>query len=174
MTQTPNIPPVIESDERNYRDSGVPSTVAIAGHPLHPAIVTMPIGLLVAATASDVGYWLTGDVFWARAAIWLIGAGLVTGLVAALTGLLDFMRIGRVRKHTAGWAHMYLNVGALVLSAINLGLRLGGDPAENILFTGLILSVIVSALLGLSGWYGGELIYRHKVAVIGYGDKEEA
>lgn len=172
MTQTPNIPPVIESEESNYRDSGVPSTVAIAGHPLHPAIVTMPIAFLVAAPAADIAYWLTGDLFWARASFWLIVAGLVTGLLAALTGLMDFMKIGRVRKHTAGWAHMYANVTALVLTAINLGLRLG-NPADNILFTGLIISVLVATLLGISGWYGGELVYRHKIAVIGYGDQNE-
>jgi len=172
MTQTPNLPPLIESEESNYRDSGVPSTVAIAGHPLHPAIVTMPIAFLVAAPATDIGYWLTGDVFWAHASVWLIGAGLVTGILAALTGMMDFMKIGRVRKHTAGWAHMYANVTALVLTAINLGLRLG-NPLENILFTGLILSVLVATLLGISGWYGGELVYRHKIAVIGYGDQEE-
>lgn len=172
MTQTPNIPPIIESDESNYRDSGVPSTVAIAGHPLHPALITFPIALLVAAPASDIAYWLLGDVFWARASFWLIAVGLVTGLIAAITGLLDFIRIGRVRKHTAGWAHMYANVTALVLTAINLGLRLG-DPAENVVFTGLILSVIIATLLGISGWYGGELVYRHKIAVIGYGDGEQ-
>jgi uncharacterized membrane protein len=172
MTQTPNIPPVIESEESNYRDSGVPSTVAVAGHPLHPAIITLPIGLLVTAPVTDIAYWFLGDVFWARASFWLIVAGLVTGLLAAITGLLDFIRIGRVRKHTAGWAHMYANVTALVVTAINLGLRVG-DPVENLLFTGLILSVIVATLLGISGWYGGELVYRHKIAVIGYGDKDE-
>lgn len=172
MTQTPNIPPIIESEESNYRDTGVPSTVAVAGHPLHPAIITLPIGLLVSAPVTDIAYWFLGDVFWARASFWLIVAGLVTGLVAAITGLLDFIRIGRVRKHTAGWAHMYANVTALVVTAINLGLRVG-DPVENLLFTGLVLSVIVATLLGISGWYGGELVYRHKIAVIGYGDKYE-
>jgi uncharacterized membrane protein len=172
MTQTPNIPPVIESEESNYRDSGVPSTVAIAGHPIHPVIVTVPIGFLVAAPVTDIVYWLTGNLFWARASFWLIAGGLVLGLLAAITGLLDFIRIGRVRKHTAGWAHMYANVTALVLTAINLGLRVG-SLVDNLLFTGLILSVVVAVLLGISGWYGGELVYRHKIAVIGYGDRDQ-
>lgn len=172
MTQTPNIPPVIESDESDYRDSGVPSTVAIAGHPLHPPMVVFPVALLVAAAGSDLGYWLTRDPFWARASVWLIGAGLLTGLVAAVIGLSDFLKIGRVRKHTAGWAHMYANVTSLVLTLINLLLRLG-DPVKNILFTGLLISVVVATLLGVGGWFGGELIYRHKIGVIGYGDREQ-
>ncbi len=63
----PNIPPAIESDDREYRDSGVTSTVAIAGHPLHPAIVLFPIAFLVGVLGSDIGYWLTTDFFWAKA-----------------------------------------------------------------------------------------------------------
>lgn len=168
MTQTPNLPPIIESDEREYRDSGVPSTVAIAGHPLHPLIVTFPIAFLTGVLGTDVGYWLTGDSFWARASFWLLGAGLVTGVVAALTGMSDFLKIKRVREHSAGWAHMAGNVAALTLSLLSFILRWGNQGGA-ILPTGLILSLIVAGLLGVTGWYGAELIYRHKVAVIGYG-----
>jgi uncharacterized membrane protein len=67
---------------------------------------------------------------------------------------------------------MYSNVTALVLTTVNLWLRLG-DPVKNILFTGLLISVVVATLLGIGGWFGGELIYRHKIAVIGYGNREQ-
>ncbi len=170
MTQTPNIPPLIESNENDYRDSGVPSTVAIAGHPFHPLLVTFPIAFLTAVLATDLGYWLTGDLFWARGSFWLIGAGIVTGLIAAVTGMLDFLRIDRVRQHSAGWIHMVGNVAALSLSLVNFGLR-WGSRTDALLPSGIILSAIVATLLGVTGWYGAELIYRHKVAVIGYGSK---
>lgn len=168
MTQTPNIPPIIESDEREYRDTGVPSTVAIAGHPLHPLLVTFPIAFLTGVLATDLGYWLTQDLFWARASFWLLGAGIVTGIIAAVTGLMDFLRISRVRQHSAGWVHMIGNLVAIALSLINFGLRWGSRTSV-ILPTGIIISLIVAAALGITGWYGAELIYRHKVAVIGYG-----
>jgi uncharacterized membrane protein len=171
MTQTPNIPPLIESDEKEYRDSGVPSTVAIAGHPLHPLLVTFPIALLTVVLATDLAYWFTDDPFWARASIWLIGAGIISGIVAAITGMMDFLKIDRVRQHSAGWFHMVGNVAALALSLINLGLRWGNQTGA-ILPTGLVLSLIVATLLAVTGWYGAELVYRHKVAVIGYGPKE--
>jgi uncharacterized membrane protein len=106
MTQVPNIPPFIENNDRDYHDSGVPSTVAIAGHPLHPLIVTFPIAFLSGAFGADLGYWFTHDPFWAKAALWLIGSGFIAGLVAALTGMLDFLRIDRVKKQSAGWIHM--------------------------------------------------------------------
>jgi uncharacterized membrane protein len=173
MTQAPNLPPVIESDEREYRDSGIPSTVAIAGHPLHPVIVTLPIAFLVAAPVTDLVYWWTNDNFWARGSFWLIVAGFAISLAAAATGLLDFFRIERVRKRTAGWAHMFLNIAAMVLTLINLVVR-WGKVTESILPTGLTLSILVAVLLGLSGWYGGELVYRHKIAVIGYSDRSQS
>jgi uncharacterized membrane protein len=172
MTQTPNIPPLIESDESEYRDSGVTSTVAIAGHPFHPLIVTFPIAFLVGALATDLGYWISGDIFWARASIWLIGAGFVSGILAAITGMADFLKIDRVRKHTAGWAHMVGNIAALLLALGNWIIRLG-NVAEAVLPWGLVLSVAVSLILGITGWYGGELVYRHKIAVIGYGSRNE-
>ncbi|MBI4780104.1 MAG: DUF2231 domain-containing protein [Oscillatoriophycideae cyanobacterium NC_groundwater_1537_Pr4_S-0.65um_50_18] len=172
MTKTPNIPPLIESNEEEYRDSGIPSTVAVAGHPFHPLIVTFPIAFLVGAFGTDLGYWLTADAFWARASIWLIGAGFVSGLLAALTGMLDFLKIDRVRKRRAGWAHMVGNIAALMLTLVNWLLR-WDSPTEAIVPIGLVVSLIVASLLGITGWYGAELVYRHKVAVIGYSSPHE-
>ena len=165
-TPFPNIPPILESDDREYRDAGITSTVSIAGHPLHPVIVIFPVAFLAAAAGTDIGYWLTSDPFWARASVWLIGAGFGAGILAGITGFLDFTRIKRVRERSAGWLHMGGNVSALVLSLINLVLR-QGNAAEPIVFTGLGLSIVVASLLGVSGWFGGELSFRHKVGVIG-------
>lgn len=172
MTQTPNLPPLIESDEHEYHDSGIPSTVAIAGHPLHPLIVTFPIAFLTGALGTDLGYLLTQDPFWARASLWLIAAGFIAGLVAALTGMLDFLKIDRVRKHSAGWIHMAGNVAAMFLTLVNWVLRWNNIEGA-IIPVGLIISLVVASLLGVTGWFGAELIYRHKVAVIGSSSRRE-
>ncbi len=165
-TPYPNIPPILESDDTEYRDPGITSTVSVAGHPLHPVLIVFPIAFLVGAAGTDIGYWLTSDPFWARASVWLIGCGFGAGILAGITGFLDFTRIKRVRDRSAGWLHMGGNVAALVLSLINLLLR-QGNPAGPIVFTGLALSVVVASLLGVTGWFGGELSFRHKVGVIG-------
>ena len=162
----PNLPPVIESLESEYTNSGITSSVAIAGHPIHPVIVVFPVAFLTAAAGTDIGYWLTKDYFWARASTWLIGLGLVAGILAALVGMSDFLKIPRVRKRTAGWAHMTLNVVALVLTAVNFGMRFN-DPTGFIIPLGTVTSLVVATLLGAGGWYGGELSFRHKVGVIG-------
>ncbi|MDZ8055859.1 MAG: DUF2231 domain-containing protein [Aulosira sp. ZfuVER01] len=169
-TPFPNIPPIIESDDREYHDSGVPSTVAIAGHPLHPLTVIFPIAFLAAALGSDFGYWLTKDFFWARASIWLIGLGLAGGILASIIGLSDFFKIERVRKRQAGWAHLILNVSILVLTLVNFLIRLG-NVESSILPWGLVLSLIVGTITSVSGWFGAELSYRHKIGVVGAGSK---
>ncbi|MEG4629085.1 DUF2231 domain-containing protein [Microcoleus sp. AR_TQ3_B6] len=165
-TPYPNLPPILESHDTEYRDAGITSSVAIAGHPLHPAIVLFPIAFLVGAAGTDIGYWLTRDPFWARASVWLIGVGFAAGILAAITGFSEFFKVKRVRERSAGWLHMGGNVAVMVLSLINLVLR-QGNPAEPIVYTGLAISVVVATLLGITGWYGGELSFRHKIGVIG-------
>ena len=79
------------------------TTVKVAGHPLHPLLVTLPIGFFVATVGADIMYVQNSDPFWSRAAIWLLGAGVVTALVAALAGIIDFVGDVRIRKLAIAW-----------------------------------------------------------------------
>jgi uncharacterized membrane protein len=144
---------------------GVPSTAAIGGHPIHPMLVPFPIGALVGALATDLVFRSTGNPFWAAGSMWLIGAGLVTGALAAVAGLTDFFTIARARSGTTGWVHFIGNALALVLALVNLLLRTG-DPVAGANTTGLILSIVIVGILLVTGWLGGELAYRHKIGVI--------
>ena len=129
-------------------------------------LIVFPVAFLVGAAGTDIGYWLTSDPFWARASVWLMGVGFAAGILAAITGFLDFFKVKRVRDRSAGWLHMGGNVAVMVLTLINLVLR-QGNPAEPIVYTGLAISIVVATLLGITGWFGGELSFRHKVGVIG-------
>ncbi|MCL4294473.1 MAG: DUF2231 domain-containing protein [Anaerolineae bacterium] len=152
---------------------GVSSTAAIAGHPIHPILVPFPIAFFIGVLATDLGYWWTADPFWARASLWLAGAALATGLLAAIFGLVDFLTIGRAREHSAGWIHLFGNAIALILALANLGVR-WSDPVAATLPWGLSLSAIVGAILIVTGWLGGELVYRHMIGVTGHGGEEMA
>jgi uncharacterized membrane protein len=149
---------------REYRE-GVKSTVAIRGHPIHPALIPFPIAFLSGVLVTDLVYWGTGNLFWTRASFWLLVAGLVTGLIAAGTGLIEFLTIERARQHRDGWIHFIGNAIALLLAGGNLLLR-WDDPAIGVLPWGLVLSAVVGVILAVTGWYGGELSYRHKIGVM--------
>ena len=148
-----------------HHDRGVPSTAAVAGHPLHPMLIPFPIAFLVGAFAADLVYWGTLSAFWAHGALWLVGAGLVTGVLAAALGLVDFFTIARARNHTIGWIHFLGNAVVLALAFVSLILRIG-NPAEAVLPWGLAFTAVMTVLLVVTGWYGGELSYRHKIGVI--------
>jgi uncharacterized membrane protein len=143
---------------------GVRSTASLFGHPTHPMLVPFPIAFLVGVLASDLMFAGTGDAFWARASIWLVGAGVVMGGLAAIFGIIDLLTIERVRSAT-GWTHFLGNLLVVVLSLVSLLLR-RGDHAGAIAPAGLILSFIVVGILLVTGWLGGELAYRFKIGVI--------
>jgi uncharacterized membrane protein len=153
-----------EQEQGDYA-TGTPSTAAIGGHPLHPALVPFPIGFLVGVVLSDFGFWRTADPFWARASLWLVAAGVLTGLLAAVFGFIDFVTIRRVRSNPVAWLHFLGNLTAVALSAISWFLR-ARDAVGAVLPTGFALSLVVAAILLGTGWLGGELVFRHKVGVI--------
>lgn len=147
---------------------GVPSRAAILGHPLHPMLIPFPIAFLTALMATDLVWWQSRDAFWARVSAWLLEAGLATGVVAALVGLVDFIGVRRVREHAAGWLHFFSAVLVLGLAAANLVIRAFAE--RGIPRTSVVLSVATAAVLGITGWYGGELSFRHLIGIIGHGE----
>jgi uncharacterized membrane protein len=148
----------------DYPDTA-PSTAAIAGHPIHPILVGFPIAFLVGTLFTDMAYWLDPEHFWARASLWLLTAGVVTGLLAAVFGLVDFVTIERARSVSEGWVHLIGNLTAVGLSVISILIRVG-DVEKWVLPWGLGLSVLVSLILLMTGWAGGELAYRYKIGVM--------
>jgi uncharacterized membrane protein len=112
------------------------STASIAGHPIHPMLIPFPIAFLVTAFATDLAFWLTQDVIWATASMWLLGGGVVMGLLAALFGFTDFLGDVRIRNLNAAWQHMMGNLVAVVLALINWLIRYTAGAAAGVLPVG--------------------------------------
>jgi uncharacterized membrane protein len=152
--------------DRTHDVSGNPrSTLSIAGHPLHPMAVPLPIASFIGALASDIAYANTGNLFWVEASQWLLGVGILTALLAAVGGFIDFMGDARIRALGAAKRHMIGNLALVVLEAINLFVRVGDDSADAVVPLGLALSAIGVALLLFNGWQGWEMVYRHRVGI---------
>lgn len=137
------------------------SKAAIRGHPIHPMLVPFPIVLFLAALATDVGFAVTRCEILPEASKWLLAAGIVGALCAALAGFADFFGNSRIRQIRDAWLHMFANLSAVVVELINFLLRLANPHLAASI--GLGLSVIVAVILLFSGWKGGELVFRHGV-----------
>ena len=140
------------------------STAKIGDHPIHPMLIPFPIVFFVSTFVADLVYLSNDDAGWARASVWLLGAGLVGALAAALAGFADFFGDKRVSKIGDAWQHMIGNLAAVGLQAVNFYLRYE-DPQTAIAPAGVILSGVVVVLLLFNGWKGWNLVYRHHVGV---------
>ena len=150
--------------ETNLKNRNPKSTASIAGHPIHPMLIPFPVAFLVATLVCDLIFWRTGNAAWSTASLYLLGAALVMGALAALAGLTDFLGDSRIRSLSAAWHHLIGNVIVVLLSVWNWFLRYSDGEAA-VLPTGLLISFGVVLLLLYTGWRGWEMVYRHRVAV---------
>ena len=143
------------------------SKAKILGHAAHPILIVFPLGLLATAVIFDVIRLVTGDAKWSDVAYYLIGAGVIGGVVAAVPGLIDWLAIpAGTRAKRIGLWHAVGNDVVLVLFAVSWWLRRGvAQPPHDPTSLALALSFAGGALSLLTGWLGGELIERLGMAV---------
>jgi uncharacterized membrane protein len=141
------------------------STAKIAGHPIHPMLIPFPIAFFVSTFVCDLVYWQTGYAAWATAATWLLGAGIVMAVLAALAGLTDVLGDQRIRALNDAWWHAGGMVIVVLIELYNWYARYEQGTAA-VVPKGLVLSLIVVCILLFAGWKGWEMIYRHRVGVM--------
>jgi uncharacterized membrane protein len=138
------------------------------GHPLHPVVVTVPIGAWVASFVFDLASRFSDEpVVFAKGAWWLICVGLVGALAAAMLGFLDLFAIpAGTRAFRTGLLHMTLNLTVVVVFAGSLLPRRDRLEQPDGVPVGLIaVSAVALGVLAVSGWLGGKLAYRYGVRV---------
>ena len=145
------------------------SKFAIAGHPVHPMLVSLPIGLFAWALVANIVYLLTdSDRTWYEISYWSSIAGIATALLAAIPGMIDGFTIGRGSEaREKAMLHMTLNlvVIGLFVGAVLL-MRGNGATEGSELTLSVALQAVAVGLLGLSGWIGGEMVFRDHLAII--------
>ena len=135
---------------------------SIAHHPIHPMLVSVPIGLWIFSFVCDLTFVLgAGASLWFTLGFYTMIAGTLAAVLAAVPGTIDMLSLSARPKKLA-LTHMALNVTIVLLYAVNIGMRItepavGGLP--------LILSIVAIVLLAASGWLGGQLVYVHRVGV---------
>ena len=135
------------------------------GHALHPMLIVFPLGLLATAVIFDIIYLFTDRQGLAMAAGYMIAAGIIGGLVAAVFGLIDYLAIpSGTRAKRIGALHGIGNVVIVGLFAISWFIRantVAWEPNGAALFFSF-----AGAILALgTAWLGGELVERLAVGV---------
>src|ERR1041384_3945184 len=94
------------------------------GHPIHPMLIVFPLGLLATAVAFDIVGLVQSDASWFRISFWMIAAGIIGGLCAAVFGLIDWAAIPTgTRAKRIGLYHGATNVIVVLLFAGSWFLR---------------------------------------------------
>ena len=143
------------------------SKVKIAGHPVHPMLVSFPVAFYAAALVCFIVYNSNDVVFWFKVALLANGAGVVMAAVAALPGFIDWLFIpsGTKPKKT-GLLHMVCNVLALALYGVNLWMLCSkwNEAAPTIEYA-IPLTAAGFLLTLTAGFLGWKLVQKHHVGV---------
>ena len=135
----------------------------LLGHPIHPMLVVFPLGLLSTSVIFDVIGLIGDSQRFHLVAFYMLTAGIIGGMIAAIFGLIDWMAIasGTTAKRI-GIVHGLANV--VMLSVFIIGGFLRGEIDNPAM---MAVAVNVAALgIGLfSGWLGGDLVYRYGIGV---------
>ena len=141
------------------------SKAKIMGHPIHPMLIVFPLGLLAASLGFDVGYLTTNNPEFATVSFWMIGTGILGGLLAAVFGAIDWWTIPKyTRAKAIGLWHGIGNVIVVLLFIVSWLVRsqvTGYAPPTS----AVTLSCFGVGLALLTGWLGGELVDRLGVGV---------
>jgi len=139
------------------------SPASFKGHPLHPVLIPLPIGLWIFSLISDLifkfGY---GGTVWNDVAFYTIAGGIVGALIAALPGFVDLTSLTNPKTKSIALSHMFINLLAVAVYCVNFWLRMHRAPGDNL---PIVLSIVGVVLITISGWLGGEMVYVRGVAV---------
>lgn len=154
------------------------SKAAIKGHPLHPILVTVPLGAVPLALVFDILVY-ADTLPWgppASVAAWT-GAAFVTLilatavlLVGAIPGFIDYATV--TPREGAVWrlanVHMVLGLATavvLVASTVVHGLLLGETAAATGHAWALGIDAVAVGMMGVQGFLGGEMVFKGRVGV---------
>jgi len=144
------------------------SPASIGGHPIHPMIIPFPIGLWVFSLVADAIYLWRGNPVWRNyIAFYTLLAGIIGAAAAAVPGFIDWLSLKNPRVvKIANW-HARLNVIALLVFAASFYLRTHSGAAfvSGSYTIPVALSVLGVILISISGYLGGEMVFKHGVAV---------
>ena len=140
------------------------SRAKILGHPIHQMLVPFPLGLLGMAAIFDVIASVRESPNLFIASCYMICAGIIAALLAAVFGLIDYLGIPNgTRAKRIGRMHGIGNLIVVGLFIASWYLR--HESMEQPPLAAIVCAVAGLAIAGVTGWLGGELVDRLGVGV---------
>jgi len=135
------------------------------GHPIHPALVAFPIALLGLTPVWDV--LAMAGVMSDAGLLAYYGqlAGLIAGGLAVVTGFADLLKIPESEAATVKVALTHAGFALGVLSLFGLAFAFRGPRTSAPGLMVVALDVAGALALAVTGWLGGELVFRRAVGV---------
>ena len=128
-------------------------------HPVHPAIVHMPIGLIVGAVILAYAAPFLPKLPLRRAAYYCLVLAFIFYFPTVFWGYLDWQYF-----FSGGWIfyiEMKLTLAAILLVLLSVGLFLGRKPGQYGKSLNVIYGLAFLNVVGL-GYFGGQLVYAGK------------
>jgi uncharacterized membrane protein len=136
--------------------------LSVLGHPVHPIVQAVPAAMLPASTTFDALAYVSRDSEGlGKAGYYSLLFGLAGAGGAAATGILDYYEIDNRPVRRLALYHGLSNAASVGSYLWSLRERRGFRPTGR----ALLLSALGAAMIGLSGYLGGELVYKHGVRV---------
>ena len=141
----------------------------LPGHPVHPLVATVALAAFVTTVLFDLGSFAADEAWaFAKAAYVLAGLGVGVGVIAAIFGLNDLVRVPRgTEAFRTGVRHLACMDATLALFALSFVLRRSSDfarsdPVDVLPFA---LSLLGLATVTVGALLGRRLAYTHGVRV---------
>lgn len=140
----------------------------LLGHPIHAMLVHFPSALFPTAALFQILAWALQQSLFALIAFYLLGLGVVFGILAACFGAIDYANLPSThRAWKLASIHAVLNVLWIMIFGTMFGIQMVNYPSIKIPDLGqTILSVLTVVGLVVSNYFGGELVYRHRVGAV--------
>ncbi len=112
-------------------------------------LVSFPIAGFSLTVLTDIAYWQTSNLLWLHFSEWLLFAGLVFGVLAALVAVANLL----IWKTSPSWIAAVGWVAVFLLAVLNSFIHTG-DGWTAVVPYGMAASIATVVLMSITGWFG--------------------
>ncbi|MER3471626.1 MAG: hypothetical protein C4330_09905 [Chitinophagaceae bacterium] len=138
----------------------------IFGHPIHSMLIHFPTALLPMDLILSFLAYKNGTTSFTLAAFYCLAAGVLSGYLAMLIGLLDLIRIPKTNKPALGngLIHGFLNFTVILVYRVLAWKGYKAYPnLESPTRTLIIFKAILIGALLAGNYSGGTLVYKYLI-----------